>query len=670
MPLPLPVLDDRTYQDLLDEVRERIPITAPEWTDHNASDPGITLLELLAYLSEQSIYRTDRLTERQYRAFLRLIGCVPRRAQVAFTPVCFAVRPTALGIDLPARIQVANRKLDTVFQTGTPFHITDASLQTVLTIANGRVIDRAQQNATLTTTFAPFGDKPLVDDALYLGFDRTLGAPNTLVRLFVFGEGLNRDWDIWQALTGEWKRNSRIRACSRSCRANSKPWEHYGVRVQWELFDGIAWQSLPALKDYTRALSLSGPVRWRSPPANTHQPGGVAGYDDLYFIRCRLIAGNFDCAPRIRGVWPNTVIARHAADGGNPITLEGRGTGRALQRFRMPRAPVVPGSTRLMLKDQAGAINEIWREQANFDRSGGHARDYTVNANTGEIAFGDGREGRVLASDVTLSATWRVGGGLIGNIPACSLDTLLTDGVNLQVPNWNAILPTLQVVQPIAAIGGADGESLDTAKARGYRIVTEDRCAATLADLERVALQTPGVPLALAYAVVEHHPQLGCLPIAGCVTIVIVPRCVNANRDPTPAMCAAVEAFVTPRRPVALEVHVTGPRYTTVSVAAKLALAGNANFASVLANARTALKQFLDPLNGGPNKTGWPVGRTVYRSEILALLDAIPQVSYVAELTLSSDGDAPAFCGDIPVCANGLVISGEHSLSTIEGTRS
>jgi predicted phage baseplate assembly protein len=286
------------------------------------------------------------------------------------------------------------------------------------------------------------------------------------------------------------------------------------------------------------------------------------------------------------------------------------------------------------------------------------------------MTFGDGREGRVLGSDVTLSATWRVGGGTSGNIPALTLDTLVPDGVNLQVPNWNVVRPTLQLLQPTTAIGGADAESLDAAKARGFRIVTEDRCATTLVDLERIALETPGLPVALAYAVVEHHPRLGCLPIAGCVTIVIVPKCVNVNRDPTPAMCAAVEAFVTPRKPVALEIHVTGPRYTTVSVTATLALSNNANRTAVFASARAALKKYLGPLSGGPNRTGWPVGRTVYRSEILALLDAIPQVSYVAELTLTSDDDFPAHCGDIPICANGLVISGEHSLSAIEGTRS
>lgn len=73
MPLNLPNLDDRTYEDLLAEARALIPTYAPEWTNHNPSDPGITLIELFAYLSEMLIYRLNRVTDNNIRAFLELI---------------------------------------------------------------------------------------------------------------------------------------------------------------------------------------------------------------------------------------------------------------------------------------------------------------------------------------------------------------------------------------------------------------------------------------------------------------------------------------------------------------------------------------------------------------------------------------------------------------------
>jgi hypothetical protein len=74
MPLQLPNLDDRTYSDLVEEARSLIPTYAPEWTNHNASDPGITLVELFAYLSEMLIYRLNRVTSANVLSFLKLLN--------------------------------------------------------------------------------------------------------------------------------------------------------------------------------------------------------------------------------------------------------------------------------------------------------------------------------------------------------------------------------------------------------------------------------------------------------------------------------------------------------------------------------------------------------------------------------------------------------------------
>ena len=74
MPLELPNLDDLTWQELTELGRASIPGWAPEWTNHNAADPGITLLELFAYLTEILIYRVNRISAANMWAFLRLIN--------------------------------------------------------------------------------------------------------------------------------------------------------------------------------------------------------------------------------------------------------------------------------------------------------------------------------------------------------------------------------------------------------------------------------------------------------------------------------------------------------------------------------------------------------------------------------------------------------------------
>src|SRR4051794_4132285 len=90
MPLPLPNLDSRRWSDLVAEGRALIPRYAPEWTDHNAHDPGVTLLELFAWLAEMDIYRLNQVPPRHRLKFLELVGFVPRPPRAARTMLSFA----------------------------------------------------------------------------------------------------------------------------------------------------------------------------------------------------------------------------------------------------------------------------------------------------------------------------------------------------------------------------------------------------------------------------------------------------------------------------------------------------------------------------------------------------------------------------------------------------
>ena len=83
MSIPLPNLDDRRWSDLVEQGRALIPLYAPEWTDHNASDPGITLMELLAWIAEADVFQLNRLTDRQRRRLLQLMDIRPRPPQPA-----------------------------------------------------------------------------------------------------------------------------------------------------------------------------------------------------------------------------------------------------------------------------------------------------------------------------------------------------------------------------------------------------------------------------------------------------------------------------------------------------------------------------------------------------------------------------------------------------------
>ena len=107
MPLPTPILDDRSYQQLRDELVRRVPVYAPEWTDFNASDPGVTLIELFAFLGENLLYRFNQVPEATRLAFLRLLQvplrpAAPSAALVTLTTAQPAGALVSLGAELRA----------------------------------------------------------------------------------------------------------------------------------------------------------------------------------------------------------------------------------------------------------------------------------------------------------------------------------------------------------------------------------------------------------------------------------------------------------------------------------------------------------------------------------------------------------------------------------------
>src|SRR5262250_3975190 len=91
MPLPAPNLDDRRFQDILNEAKRLIPRYCPEWTDHNLSDPGVTLIELPAWMTDIILYRLNRVPEKNYVAFLNLLGIKLRPPQAARALLTFSL---------------------------------------------------------------------------------------------------------------------------------------------------------------------------------------------------------------------------------------------------------------------------------------------------------------------------------------------------------------------------------------------------------------------------------------------------------------------------------------------------------------------------------------------------------------------------------------------------
>ena len=682
MPLPKPTLDNRRHDQLVSEGRALIPRLAPAWTDQNASDPGITLLELGAWLAEQNIYRFDRVSDEALRAFVRLVGVEPRMPAVARTVVSI-LHGNASGLALPPRMQLADAGGAPAFETVRDLFASPCRLGRVLAGAAAGLVDVTAANAALAP-FDAFGARPRPGHALYLGFDRALDAVDARLALHVWTDHWRSDAQTQATLRAE---HAELTAQGRG-RCVPPDWRvHYRVRTVWEFYAGAErWLPLAEVEDETRALTLSGFVRFAAPAG--HQPPSPG---QPFFIRCRILRGRFECPPRLAHVGFNAVPCEHALSVDE--TQVGLARGHAQAEFDLGLAPVVAGTVRLRLDDGAGSVQNDWREAPDFERAGPFDRVFTLEPERGLIRSGDGLRAAILPARHQLFAAFRTGGGPAGNVDAATLVALPASAHNQALlPALTALAAPLEVAQHFPATGGAVRETLAGAQARAFDLASAVDKAVTLEDIERIALATPGVPVARVRAVAGLDPLLPCYPAPGVVTLIVIPPCPRPAPMPSRALLDAVERHLDARRLVTSEIHAIAPRYRRVGVSATLHLACEADPATVRHAAQARIAAFLDPLDGGPEGKGWPFGRTVYRTEMLALLAAVPGVSRVTALSLhaggggsggsaagcsgncggtcggtcgAAEGGAPAggSCGNVALCAHELVRPGAQRLA-------
>ena len=183
MSLPQIKLDDRHFQELVSEARMRIAQSCPEWTEHNVSDPGITLIELFAWMTDMLIYRVNRVPDKLHVALLELLGIELHGPTAARTNVRFRLAaPPDQPVEIPAgTTEVATLRTASdesiVFQVATDFSIPPLK-------PAAYVVERGGQYKTIAVADGaarpqgpdrfPFATPPQIDDALYLGFDETI----------------------------------------------------------------------------------------------------------------------------------------------------------------------------------------------------------------------------------------------------------------------------------------------------------------------------------------------------------------------------------------------------------------------------------------------------------------------------------------------------------------
>jgi hypothetical protein len=153
----------------------------------------------------------------------------------------------------------------------------------------------------------------------------------------------------------------------------------------------------------------------------------------------------------------------------------------------------------------------------------------------------------------------------------------------------------------------------------------------------------------------------------GWVTLVIIPNSDEDRPWPSYGLRDHVRRYIAARAPAALVaaggIYITGPQYQPIDVAARLIPRDTSQAGAVASSARQALLAFFHPLRGGPLGRGWEPGRSVYLSDVAALLERVAGVDYVEDLALLVDGGLQGEHARIP--AGRLAVAGELTIQVI-----
>jgi predicted phage baseplate assembly protein len=191
MTLPAPILDDRRYADIVADARQLVPRYTPEWTDLNETDPGVTMIELFAWMADMLLYRLNQVPDLNYVKFLELLGITLNPAEPARTDLTFALvdPPPGAIIPVPKGTRIAAAGADgkppVVFETDHRLQALGATLAAVLSFDGFSYTTVTAANAA-GRPFEPFGPQARRDSALLLGFDIAGAFPNIDLDLAVF----------------------------------------------------------------------------------------------------------------------------------------------------------------------------------------------------------------------------------------------------------------------------------------------------------------------------------------------------------------------------------------------------------------------------------------------------------------------------------------------------
>jgi hypothetical protein len=652
MTAPVPALDDRSYQQLLDDALARIPVHNPEWTNFNRSDPGVTLVELFAFLTESLLYRANQIPERNRRKFLSLLGVPLAPASSARGLVAIANERGPLATaTLDAGIELAAGAVPFRTEAGLDVLPVEgrAFVKRALVDPSPQVIDYYKHlYASYQGSKPPLGELRLyetvpLEAAAPVEVASTVDGSLWIALLLREGDDV-QDAAARQARAREARRAIAGRTLSLGIvpavdepRATLTPTGRErpgsGARLEYQLpVGGALPDDVSQRQPRYRALDpvASGDVLLDPGVVQLQLPDEAslalwtnldpleAGVGDfpptledskldgrlLTWLRLKVSAGT---GARILWAGINaTPVVQRAHVAGEVLPA---GTGEPDQTVQLARTPVIPGSVRLTVSSSVGSGE--WQQIDDLLAAGPEvplpedpraapgtpspaARPslvYVLDAAAGTIRFGDGAHGTRPPAGATLRVGYDYGAGVAGNVAAGQLATAPSLPAGMKVSN------------PVRTWGGAEGETVAEGEKQAARFLQHRDRLVSVADFESIVWRTPGIELGRVDVLPAFSPELapsapGDAP--GAVTLLVVPRNDPLHPDspvPDSAFLDAICAHVDPRRLVTTELFLRGPSYRELWVSVGVDIVPGASEAVVREQVRSELQRFLAPVD-------------------------------------------------------------------------
>ncbi len=593
--LKVPQLDDLTYEQMVNRAISRIPAMTDQWTDFNSHDPGITVLQTYAWLTDMLNFYMNATGDIHVQKYLKLLGIEPKQAKVSESYLVLEGVSETISLIKGTRFYAG----EIPFELEKDCTYNENRFCSYIQENDGAGMDLTAFAGTDGDYIEVFAEQFLEKSVAYFGFQKALKDAD---RLFI-------------NVKEEEKRNpfgTEFKFCD----------------LVWEYYTKDGWKPLN-VSDETCGFLKTGflEIHFEDEMELWKHPDGMK---QAYYIRCTLEENFYDSIPQIGKIHvnPMKVLQKMTVCKEGEILPHmqiGTTNGCANQELEFDYPDAYRFSLLLFDEEEKIESHEIWRMTEHLEEADYKDQVFFYDRDKKTVCFGDCIHGMVPEQGKRICVTGlevsrlEQGNVLPGEIRESDCTTLAG----------------AKIYNPKASAGGRDRESLEEMLQRLEETLFVQERMASEEDYEQIILGTPGLMLDLVHVIPGsvygnlHRQNRGLNEIMAVVkpySKEIAPGLSRVYKD-------MIEQHIEKYRLINTKVSVVSPIYVGIEVNAEISL--HVNNAE---NREKVRNRILEQINYQNLKK--PFGNVISYGKIFTSLESMEEIKRVQELALEKNGSA------------------------------